>query len=267
MTEIQAAGRITFCGECGFTAEYEAVLQHFQDQHGVKGDGSSNSEVTIIETPNLVTEEPVDITSDYTDAERNIIQWTKASEAKLVNLVKEKEEDFNSPYIRKKQLWKIISDELASKHNIIASAAQCDNKWKSITRRLRKQEERNREVKFLSSEEINHLKKLKANLLDSEQISDDSNGVQVEEQTSTNDNISPSSPPSEEVSVNALKKQLLSYKRPRDDSFSDEPRWFKQFRVECQKRHEERIELQNKLLEQHRNLMMQLILTMANMKK
>ncbi|XP_023220377.1 uncharacterized protein LOC111622256 isoform X3 [Centruroides sculpturatus] len=243
MTEIQAAGRITFCGECGFTAEYEAVLQHFQDQHGVKGDGSSNSEVTIIETPNLVTEEPVDITSDYTDAERNIIQWTKASEAKLVNLVKEKEEDFNSPYIRKKQLWKIISDELASKHNIIASAAQCDNKWKSITRRLRKQEERNRE------------------------ISDDSNGVQVEEQTSTNDNISPSSPPSEEVSVNALKKQLLSYKRPRDDSFSDEPRWFKQFRVECQKRHEERIELQNKLLEQHRNLMMQLILTMANMKK
>ncbi|XP_067126395.1 uncharacterized protein [Centruroides vittatus] len=243
MTEIQAAGRITFCGECGFTAEYEAVLQHFQEQHGVKGDGSSNSEVTIIETPNLVTEEPVDITSDYTDVERNIIQWTKASEAKLVNLVKEKEEDFNSPYIRKKQLWKIISDDLASKHNIIASPAQCDNKWKSITRRLKKQEERNRE------------------------ISDDSNGVQVEEQTSTNDNISPSSPPSEEVSVNALKKQLLSYKRPRDDSFSDEPRWFKQFRVECQKRHEERIELQNKLLEQHRNLMMQLILTMANMKK
>lgn len=267
MTEIQVSGRITFCGECGFTAEYDAVLQHFQEQHGVKADGSSNSEVTIIETPNLVTEEPVDATSDYTDAERNIIQWTKASEAKLVSLVKEKEEEFNSPYIRKKQLWKIISDELAAKHNIVASASQCDNKWKSITRRLRKQEERNKEVKFLSNEEISQLKKLKTSIIESEQMSDDSNGAQADEQVSINDNIAPNSPVSEEVSINSLKKQLINYKRQREDSPSDEPKWFKQFRTECQKRHEERIELQNKLLEQHRNLMMQLILTMANMKK
>ncbi|GAB6022462.1 hypothetical protein CHUAL_006573 [Chamberlinius hualienensis] len=189
--------------------------------------------------------------------------WDKNSIKMLIELYRENIELFDSPNVKKKKAWKIIAAGLIER-GLGVTYQQCESKWKNLQRNYRKVKYDMNTMGTTSSrwpyfKEIDEINRLRT----TDKTETVSNNTFLDVTDMSDGGLATSST----QYLNTVKSATNTSTNRKRKLLEEEPAWFRSYRVEVQRRHEQRLALQRQIMEQHKLLTRQLIKVLECFKK
>jgi len=257
--ELQTQPVCTHC-ECGKI--YDVIVQSVGNNAALteQNEQTMTSSVCMELAPKVTAENIMGHLNDDT-----FFHWNAESISILIKTYKEHHELFSSPIMKKRKAWEVVALAITNR-GISVSWQQCESKWKNLMRNYRKiKNDLNTLGKTASRwpyyKEINEIHNLRVN----DSIEMDSANQNIDSPSSACD-IAAMSSTTSILTPNGVETGGNS-QRGRKRKGEDEPAWFHSYRIEVQKRHEQRMALQRQIMEQHKLLTRQLIKVLEGIKK